>query len=97
MVPMSLLLNSFLDIGKLSPARSRQKSTDFTVAGLFDELRPGNLPPYMPRIRVPRGRSKQAWRSLIVIPIWSEQILKNLVWNAIKYTRQGFVPLRCAN
>jgi len=90
---MSRLLNTLLDISKLESGAVKPDLTDFAVAELFEELRPefqGMAATKGLTFKVtPCDDSVHSDRSLV------EQILKNLVSNAIKYTRQGSVALRC--
>ena len=92
---MSRLLNALLDIGKLESGAVEPESTDFTVAGLFDELRREFARP-----AADKGLQLQIKASAEIAhsdPSLVEQILRNLVSNAIKYTHQGSVHLRCTN
>ena len=90
---MSRLLNTLLDISKLESGAVKPDLTDFAVAELFEELRPefqGLAASKGLTFKVtPCEDSVHSDRSLV------EQILKNLVSNAVKYTRQGSVALRC--
>jgi PAS domain S-box-containing protein len=90
---MSRLLNALLDISKLESGAIKPEPTDFTVAALLEELRAE-----FAGIAAHKGLELQVEpcldyvhcdRSLV------EQILRNLVSNAIKYTRAGVVRLRC--
>ncbi len=90
---MSRLLNALLDISKLESGAIRPEITDFTVAALFEELRQEFA-----------GLAADKGLQLAIEPcadaVHSDpalvgQVLRNLVSNAIKYTRQGFVRLRC--
>lgn len=90
---MSRLLNALLDISKLESGAVKPEPADFAVSALFEELRLE-----FASLAARKGLNFQiascpdcvySDRSLI------EQILKNLVSNAIKYTRQGSVALRC--
>jgi two-component system CheB/CheR fusion protein len=89
---MSRLLNTLLDISKLESGAVKPDPTDFAVAALFEELRlefQGVAASKGLTFKVvPCDDSVHSDRSLV------EQILKNLVSNAIKYTRQGSVALR---
>ena len=89
---MSRLLNALLDISKLESGAVKPDPTDFAVAALFEELRlefQGLAASKGLTFEVlPCDDSVHSDRSLV------EQILKNLVSNAIKYTRQGSVALR---
>jgi PAS domain S-box-containing protein len=90
---MSRLLNTLLDISKLEPGAVKPDPTDFAVGTLFEELRAE-----FANLAANKGLAFQispstdcahSDRSLV------EQILRNLVSNAIKYTRKGSVMLRC--
>ena len=90
---MSRLLNALLDISKLESGTIKPEATEFTVAGLFEELHrefsrsaaDKNL-----QLQIePTGDIAHSDPSLV------EQVLRNLVSNAIKYTRQGLVRVRC--
>jgi two-component system, sensor histidine kinase len=90
---MSRLLNALLDISKLESGAIKPEPTDFAVAALLEELR-GEFAD----LAASKGLELQVEpcldyvhcdRSLV------EQILRNLVANAIKYTHEGAVRLRC--
>ena len=90
---MSRLLNALLDISKLESGAIKPELSDFTVASLLEELRRE-----FAALAATKGLELQIEpcldyvhcdRSLV------EQILRNLMTNAIKYTRQGVVHLRC--
>jgi PAS domain S-box-containing protein len=90
---MSRLLNALLDISKLESGAVKPHPTDFAVGALFEELRAE-----FSNLAANKGLAFQispstdcvhSDRSLV------EQILRNLISNAIKYTRKGSVMLRC--
>ena len=90
---MSRLLNALLDISKLEAGAIRPDPSDFTVRTLFEELRQE-----FSELAGAKGLR------LDVAPCddWVHtdlslvgQVLRNLVANAIKYTREGWVALRC--
>jgi two-component system, sensor histidine kinase len=90
---MSRLLNALLDISKLESGAIKPDPSDFAVSALFEELR-----------REFAGLAGNKGLILKVIPsedyVHSDpslvgQILRNLVSNAIKYTRAGWVAVRC--
>ncbi len=90
---MSRLLNALLDISKLESGAIKPELSDFTVASLLEELRRE-----FAALAATKGLELQIEpcvdyvhcdRSLV------EQILRNLMANAIKYTRQGVVRLNC--
>jgi PAS domain S-box-containing protein len=90
---MSRLLNALLDISKLESGAIKPEPTDFTVASLFEELRRE-----FASIAANKGLSLQVESSEDCVhsdPSLVEQILRNLVSNAVKYTRQGWIRLRC--
>ena len=88
---MSRLLNALLDISKLESGAIQPQPTDFTVASLFEELR-----------HEFEGIAANKGLQLHVAPVADSihsdpslvgQILRNLISNAIKYTRAGSVRL----
>ncbi len=90
---MSRLLNALLDISKLESGAIKPEPSDFMVASIFEELRSE-----FSAIAANKGLRLEVEpcadyvysdRSLV------GQILRNLVSNAIKYTREGWVRLRC--
>ena len=89
---MSRLLGALLDISKLESGAIRPDVTDFAVGALFEELR---------REFDNVAATKGLWFRVQTEPLTVhsdrslfEQILRNLVSNAIKYTREGWVRLR---
>ena len=90
---MSRLLNALLDISKLESGAIRPEPTDFKVAAIFDELRVEFASVAANKgIRLEIESCQDAVHS---DPWLVEQILRNLVSNAVKYTREGWVRLRC--
>jgi PAS domain S-box-containing protein len=90
---MSRLLNALLDISKLESGAIRPEPTDFKVAGIFEELRME-----FASIAASKGINFEIESCEDVVhsdPSLVEQILRNLVSNAVKYTREGWVRLRC--
>jgi PAS domain S-box-containing protein len=90
---MSRLLNALLDISKLESGAIKPEPTDFTVASIFEELRHE-----FANSAAAKGLTLQVEESADCVhsdPSLVEQILRNLVSNAIKYTREGWVRLRC--
>lgn len=90
---MSRLLNALLDISKLESGTIKPEVTEFTVAGLFQELHQE-----FSRLAADKGLQLQIETSSDIAhsdPSLVEQVLRNLVSNAIKYTRQGLVRVRC--
>jgi two-component system, sensor histidine kinase len=90
---MSRLLNALLDISKLESGAIKPEPTDFKVAGIFEELRRefANLAAH----KGLRLEVEFCEDSVHSDPSLVEQILRNLVSNAVKYTREGWVRLRC--
>ncbi len=90
---MSRLLNALLDISKLESGAIKPEPTDFAVATLFEELRSE-----FAALAANKGLKLQVEPCTDCVhsdPSLVEQILRNLVSNAIKYTRQGWIQLRC--
>lgn len=90
---MSRLLNALLDISKLESGTIKPEAIDFGVAGLFDEICRE-----FARSAADKGLQLQIETGNTIIhsdPSLVEQVLRNLVSNAIKYTRRGEVRLRC--
>ena len=90
---MSRLVNALLDISKLESGAIRPDVSDFTVRSLFEELRREFAAPAASKGLELRVESCED--SVRSDPSLVGQILRNLVSNAIKYTRQGRVLLRC--
>ncbi len=90
---MSRLLNALLDISKLESGAVRPNPVDFTVGALFEELREE-----LSSLAEDKGLAFAVTPCEGLVhsdPALVGQILRNLVSNAIKYTRQGRVALRC--
>ena len=90
---MSRLLNALLDISKLESGAIKPDPTDFSVSGLFEELRlefAGLASSRGLTLKV-SGSDDYAHSDRALV----EQILMNLLSNAIKYTREGWIALRC--
>ena len=89
---MSRLLNALLDISKLESGAVKPQFSDFKIADLLEALGrefTGLAASKGLELRVESSADcAHSDRSLV------EQILKNLISNAIKYTRQGQVLLR---
>lgn len=92
---MSRLLNALLDISKLESGAIKPDPTDFAVSALFEDMRQE-----FAEIAASKGLALKvsscdacAHTDRMLI----EQVLKNLISNAIKYTRNGWVALRCVH
>jgi len=89
----SRLLNALLDISKLESGAVQPSPVDFTVRGLLEELREE-----FSSLAQDKGLGFTVTSCDEFVrsdPALVGQILRNLVSNAIKYTRQGRVQLRC--
>jgi PAS domain S-box-containing protein len=89
---MSRLLNALLDISKLESGAIKPDITDFKVASLLEELRAE-----FAQVAASKGLQliiEPCAQSAHSDPALVGQALKNLVSNAIKYTRKGSVRLR---
>jgi len=90
---MSRLLNALLDISKLESGSIAPEISDFKVTALFDEMRTefGTL-------AASKGLAleiESCGDRVHSDPSLVGQVVRNLVANAIKYTPQGHVGLRC--
>ncbi len=88
---MSRLLNALLDVSKLESGAVKPERTDFPIMQLFDELEHEFM-----NVAASKGLRLQVARSAECVhsdPSLVGQILRNLVSNAIKYTRTGGVTL----
>jgi PAS domain S-box-containing protein len=89
---MSRLLNALLDISKLESGAIKPQPANFTVTTLFEELRHE-----FEGVAADKGLEFRVIGALEWIhsdPALVGQILRNLISNAIKYTRAGCVTLR---
>lgn len=90
---MSHLVNALLDIGKLESGAIKPEIADFEVASLFAELRRE-----FAGVAQRKGLELQVEACVDSVrsdPSLIEQVVRNLVSNAIKYTQRGRVLLRC--
>lgn len=90
---MSRLLNALLDISKLESGAIKPDPSDFVVSDIFEELRQE-----FSSLAQSKGlefRVASCEESVHSDPSLVAQILRNLLTNAIKYTRTGCVTLRC--
>lgn len=90
---MARLLNALLDISKLEAGIVKPDIADHDVQKIFDDLRAGFEEQAQAKglqfIVEPCGDVAHTDARLLT------QILENFVSNAIRYTREGFVRLRC--
>lgn len=90
---MSRLLNALLDISKLESGAVKPQATDFKVSALFEELRADFASVAAGkglRLEIePCDTAARSDRPLVA------QAMRNLVSNAVKYTKEGTVTLRC--
>jgi two-component system, sensor histidine kinase len=90
---MSRLLNALLDISKLESGAVKPERVDFPVARLFEEIHNEFV-----GVAANKGLKFDVARSASCVhsdPSLVEQILRNLVSNAIKYTHAGSVRVTC--
>ena len=90
---MSRLLNALLDISKLESGAVKPEPTDFSVATLFEELRRE-----FASIAASKGLRFDVQTAPVCVhsdPLLIEQVLRNLIANAVKFTRRGRVALSC--
>lgn len=85
--------NALLDISKLDAGAVQAKFYDFRLNDLFDRIRVDFTSPAEERgLRLHIRPCRQAVHS---DPILVERMLRNLVSNAVRYTRQGGVLVGC--
>lgn len=90
---MSGLLNALLDISKLESGAVKPELRDFRVANVLEAIRRD-----FRALAQSKGLElvvEPAEESLHSDPALVEQVLKNLVSNAVKYTHHGRVVVRC--
>ncbi len=92
---MSRLLNALLDISKLESGAVKPEITEFSVARALEEMRRE-----FATLATGKGLSLEIETTRACVrsdPSLVEQVLRNLVSNAIKYTHRGRVALRCTS
>ncbi|HWZ61458.1 MAG TPA: ATP-binding protein [Steroidobacteraceae bacterium] len=90
---MSRLLNALLDISKLESGAVKPEPRDFRIGGVLETIRRE-----FAAIAGSKGLAltvEPSEASIRSDPAMVEQILKNLVSNAVKYTDTGQVTVRC--
>lgn len=90
---MSRLLNALLDVSKLESGAIKPEVTDFKVAALFEEMRAE-----FAALAADKGLRLEVEDCADRVhsdPSLVGQVMRNLVANAIKYTSEGRVRLRC--
>lgn len=90
---MSRLINALLDVSKLESGTVQPHIRDFDIESSFEELRiefTGIAAKKGLTLEISRGAG-----SVTSDPTLLGQILRNLVSNAIRYTSQGKVQVRC--
>jgi signal transduction histidine kinase/CheY-like chemotaxis protein len=90
---MSRLLNALLDISKLESGAIKPESADFPVSLLFGELRREFSGLAADKGLIFTVEEGGEWANSD--PSLVEEVLRNLVSNAIKYTRKGAVSVVC--
>ncbi len=90
---MSRLLNALLDIGRLESGAVRPQISEFEVQPLLEQLRQE-----FAALAAQKGialRVASMGGTVRTDAALFEQVLRNLLSNALKYTRQGEVEVRC--
>lgn len=92
---MSRLLNTLLDISRLESGAIQPEISHFPVQRIFDEMR---------REFTSVAERKGLMLGVVPTDVWVrsdrslvEQLVRNLVSNAVKYTRTGGVTLACSS
>ncbi len=90
---LELLFNSLLDVSRLDAGVVRPEPRDFRVAAVLDRIRNDYAPLAREKgLKLAVARSRAVLRS---DPLLLEQLLRNLVANAIRYTESGGVAVGC--
>jgi signal transduction histidine kinase len=90
---LELLFNSLLDVSRLDAGVVRPEPRDFRVAAVLDRIRNDYAPLAREKgLKLVVARSRAILRS---DPLLLEQLLRNLVANAIRYTESGGVAVGC--
>jgi PAS domain S-box-containing protein len=92
---MSRLINALLDISKLESGAIQLERTAFELGPLFEELRREFAG--MASSKGLRFSTDSPGELIYSDPALIGQVLRNLISNAIKYTRAGSVEVRCEN
>ena len=92
---MSRLINALLDISKLESGAIKLELTAFELGPLFEELRREFAG--MANSKGLRFSTDSPVDLIYSDPALIGQVLRNLISNAIKYTRAGTVEVRCEN
>jgi two-component system, sensor histidine kinase len=90
---MSRLVHALLDISRIESGTIRPESVDFAVTPVLEVLQRE-----FASVAASKGLHVQVESRAAIVrsdPSLTEQILRNLISNAIKYTHQGKVTLRC--
>jgi len=90
---LEALFNSLLDISKLDAGVVRCQETDFRAQDLFDRIE-NDFEPLAAQKRL-RLRVRPTRAQLKTDSILFEQLLRNLVANAIRYTEHGSILIAC--
>jgi two-component system CheB/CheR fusion protein len=90
---MSAMLNTMLDINQLEAGIIKPAPTNFTINTLFERLR--NEFTDQAKNKGLRFRVVSSHHSVRSDPALFEQIIRNLISNALKYTNQGKILLGC--
>ena len=92
-VAMSSMLNTLLDINQIEAGTVRAELTDFPVSGLINPLRDEFT--YHAQALGLALRAVPCGRSVRSDPRLLEQMIRNLLSNALKYTKTGKILMGC--
>jgi two-component system CheB/CheR fusion protein len=93
LVTMSSMLNTMLDINQIEAGIIQPRTTDIAVGPLFDELRDEFID--LARLQKLDLRFLPSSAVIHSDPDLLKQILRNLIVNALKYTKQGRILVGC--
>ncbi|WP_373490874.1 chemotaxis protein CheB [Parasphingorhabdus sp.] len=93
LVTMSGMLNTMLDINQIEAGVVQAEPVDFVIGDLIESVRRDFVD--QAKAQKLELRAVRSTRILHSDPIMIEQMLRNLISNALKYTKQGKILIGC--
>ncbi len=88
------LINDVLDVSKIESGNVKLKYRKLELNRLLDTLKEGYLPTLQEK-QIEFNIFNNFGNSVTVDPLRFEQILRNLISNAVKFTKEGKIELHC--